>query len=223
MTKALFGVLALIGEYLPAYMPVGGGKADDAVKRGAGAVTAVGVFIAMPGWLGLIAAVPGYYAGTFLPDVLLSSEREKTRKAIDRGLPEFAENLAILTGAGLSMSLALPEAAAGVLGLLGEHLRRAVNEIHLGMPRGAALTGAAEATPSRDFRRLAGLIADTERFGTPVASELTWMAEELREKQMAALKEEAQKLPVKMLFPLVFMILPAFILLTAGPMFASMT
>jgi tight adherence protein C len=221
--KIIFSSLAKVGAYLPAYFPVGGGhKVDDAARRAAGTIAAFIVFIIMPGWLGLIAALPIYYAGTFIPDILLSAEDEKTRKAIDRELPEFAESLAILTGAGLSLSLALPEAAAGVHGLLGALLKKTVKEIHLGMPRGAALIEAAEAAPSRDFRRLAGLIADSERFGTPVAVELTRIAEELRQKQMAEIKEEAQKLPVKMLFPLVFMILPAFILLTAGPMFVAM-
>lgn len=240
MRPVVYTTMAAIGSYVPASSPVApspdietrlawAGLADeidalawDNVKRAVGISVALLVFVYAPGWFGLVLAAPVYYAATFIPDVLLNADCDKARAVIDKELAAFAENLAILTGAGLSISLALPEAAAEVPGILGSCLAKAVNEIRLGTPRRSALTIAAARTPSKDFQRLAGLVVDAERFGTPVAAELTRMAAELREKRMAVLREEAQKLPVKMLFPLVFMILPAFILLTAGPIFVSM-
>ena len=234
-------MLAGAGGYLPEILPVAASQdvkerliwsnfseeTDDPgwarVKRAVGVIGAFVACIAVPGWVGFALAAPAYYAGTFLPDIYLNIECEKARGAIDKELPAFAENLAILAAAGLSLGLALPEAAAEAPGVLGALLAKVVNEISLGTPRRIALADSASGTPSKDFQRLVDLIIDTERFGTPVAAELTRMACELREKRMAALREEAQKLPVKMLFPLVFMILPAFILLTAGPMLVSMT
>lgn len=241
MKPALYEAMAGLGSYVPEHLPVArstdlekrlswsghsenmDGFAWDNTKRGFGVVLAAFAFICAPGWISLVLTAPAYAAGTFVPDVLLDSECDKIRGAVDKELPGFAENLAILTGAGLSLNLALIEAAAEVPDILGRYLTRAVNEIRLGIPRKTALEEAAAATPSENFKRLSGLIIDTERFGTPVAAELTRMAAELREKRMAAMREEAQKLPVKMLFPLVFMILPSFILLTAGPLLLSMT
>ncbi|HEY7283530.1 MAG TPA: type II secretion system F family protein, partial [Actinomycetota bacterium] len=72
-----------------------------------------------------------------------------------------------------------------------------------------------------DLRRSVMAMTRTESLGTPLAESLRRRADEVREARRAAAAERARKAPVKMLFPLVFMILPAFLLLTVVPVLLS--
>ena len=67
------------------------------------------------------------------------------------------------------------------------------------------------------LRRLAVSLGRSQRLGTSVGSTLRSVAEDLRADRRARAEEAARRAPVKMLFPLVFLILPAFLLLTVGP------
>lgn len=219
--------LTAAGGHMPERLPVlslpGAGFDNAPSKRAAGAVALGAALLALPGLAAPLAAVPAYLAGTLVPDMLLSAAGERERRAVDAELPALAELIAVMATAGLNPSQALPLAAAECAGPLRQALDVALAGVALGVPRRQALQDAAAATPSDDFRRLADLLADADRFGLPLGETMRRWAAELRDKQTAAMREEAQKLPVKMLFPLVFMILPAFILLTAGPLFLTMT
>jgi tight adherence protein C len=72
-----------------------------------------------------------------------------------------------------------------------------------------------------DLRRAVMAMSRTESLGTPLAESLRRRADEVREARRAHAAERARKAPVKMLFPLVFMILPAFLLLTVVPVLLS--
>jgi tight adherence protein C len=228
--------LAAAGSKLPEWLPairlrgtaeagsIGLDERDlDQVKRAAGVLIAAMSICLLPLIVWIVGAAPLYLAATLLPDVAVSAAAEKTRRAIDDELPRLAELMAVLSAAGLNPALALPRAASDCAGPLRAALDTAIREIGLGAPRRRALREAAGRTPSRDFVRFADLLADADRFGLPLGEAMRGLAAELRAKRAAAIREEAQKLPVKMLFPLVFMILPAFILLTAGPLILTMT
>jgi len=193
-----------------------------AAKRACGILIVAGCFVALPPVAMVLAVVPLYYAASWLPELAVKAAEEKTRRSIDEELPRLAELMAVMTTAGLSPALALPRAVGDCVGPLRRSLDKALAAINLGVPRRQALAQAAAWTPSRDYVRFAELLADAERFGQPLGAALRGMAVDLREKQAAAVREEAQKLPIKMLFPLVFLILPAFILLSAGPLILNM-
>ncbi len=243
LTVNVWSGLATLGGYLPDWLPVaptpstwalagqvtGQGDADslnetdfDRAKRACGVVAGAAALVVFPVVVGVLATIPLYYLATLLPELAVKAARAKASQAIDAELPRLAELLAVMTTAGLSPTLALPRAVEDCGGPLRMSLDTAIAAINLGVPRRQALAQAAAQTPSRDFARFVELLADAERFGQPLGRPLRDMATNLRGKQAAAVRAEAQKLPVKMLFPLVFMILPAFILLSAGPLIVSM-
>lgn len=106
-------------------------------------------------------------------------------------------------------------------GPLGAELRRTVEEIDLGIPRSQALTNLAKRAEIAELESLVGVLVNAERFGIGVSGSLQTFSEEMRIRRRQAAEEQARRAPVKMLFPLVFLILPAFILLTVVPMLMS--
>ncbi len=219
----LLDIFNTVGRFVPVGWPVwktGGSSATAA--RGAGLVAGLAGVVFLPKPFAYIAMVPVYFLGTGAPALLRNAALARTEAAIDAGLPDLADLMTLLVEAGIGLSRALPIAARESTGALRERLDAALAQIEVGVARQEALEYAAAVSPSNDFKAFARLFAEADRYGTPVAEALRAFAEDARDKQLGRVREEAQKLPIKMLFPLVFMILPAFILLTAGPLAASM-
>ena len=102
-------------------------------------------------------------------------------------------------------------------GPLGDELRWAVSEVELGVPWQRAIERMVARTEVPSLRALAAALARSQQLGTVLGSTLRRLAEDLRRERRTRAEEEARKAPIKMLFPLVFLILPAFLLLTVGP------
>jgi tight adherence protein C len=100
---------------------------------------------------------------------------------------------------------------------LGDDLRFVIRTIDLGTPWRQALADHAEATGNADLRRAVSVLARTETLGVPLSEATQELASSVREARRSATLERARTAPVKMLFPLVFLILPAFLLLTVVP------
>jgi tight adherence protein C len=157
-------------------------------------------------------------AGYRIPDAVIKARSRSRREDLLRDLPDAVDLLAVCTQAGLNLSLSLNRVAGGVPGVLGEELRRTVREIEVGVPRREALAGLAARTEVGEIEALAGILISAERFGTRVASSLSAYSNEMRARRRRQAEEQARRAPVKMLFPLVFLILPGFVLLTLVPL-----
>ena len=83
--------------------------------------------------------------------------------------------------------------------------------------RGAALNTLAERVRVPELRQVVVALAQAEKLGVPVAQTLQVQAAELRTKRRQYAEEHAQKIPVKMLFPMMFFILPCLFLIVLGP------
>ncbi|MEO7803995.1 MAG: type II secretion system F family protein [Actinomycetota bacterium] len=180
---------------------------------------AIGALVGL--WFGKFAfvAAPGFgYLGYRIPDFIRSFREKVRREEISAELPETVDMLAVCTEAGLNVALSLQRVAARASGALGDELRRTVDEIELGVPRGAALAALAERNGVDDLDALVANLNNSERFGTQVAATLQVFAQEVRAKRRRSAEEQARRAPVKILFPLVFLILPAFVLLTVVPL-----
>lgn len=230
--------LLVIGQRLPARLPLWAGrftdkrlsdagvtlslKEFDSVKRSVGVILGlVGLFV-VPKPLGFLAAGAFYAGGTYLPELMLNTAVEKRAAMIDSALPELVELINVLTEAGVNISQSLPAAAAEIDGPLRDCLDTALAEIALGVSRRTALARVARETPSRQFKAFVCLLAEADRYGVKISESLRVFAEETRDIRFCDVRDAAQKVPIKMLFPLVFMILPAFLLLTVGPLAVEM-
>ncbi|MFA5867444.1 MAG: type II secretion system F family protein [Actinomycetota bacterium] len=222
----LLVALAGVGRYVPDGWPVWQGGvsegAPDAAARGAGLIACLAGVILLPKPFAYAVLIPIYFVGTRAPALIRQAAMERRGAAIDAALPDLADLMTLLAEAGISISRALPIAAEEANGPLRERLDAALAQIEIGAARQEALLNSAAVSPSKELKAFAGLFAEADRYGTPIAAALRAFSDDARDKQLCRAREEAQKLPIKMLFPLVFMILPAFMLLTAGPLVVSL-
>jgi tight adherence protein C len=156
-------------------------------------------------------------AGFRLPDVVLARRVAARRAATAGDVPQLLDVLAVSVSAGLSPRSALDRAPEAVGDPLAGELRRARDEVTLGLPWRSALRRTAQRTRSRDLRRLAVTLERSERLGAPIGDRLVMLADEVRSERRARREERARRAPVQMLFPLVFLILPAFVLAAVVP------
>jgi tight adherence protein C len=161
---------------------------------------------------------PGLAVASWLgPRVLRSRRARATRAAIDAELPQFLDALAAASSAGLAAPLAVRRAAEVVRGPLAARLATAIEAVDLGARWRDELERLAQTSGSADLRRLVAVLARTETLGSSLSDAVSDLAAGVRESRRASLMERARAAPVKMLFPLVFLVLPAFLLLTVVP------
>jgi tight adherence protein C len=164
------------------------------------------------GMVGLLTA-GGYYA----PEWVLRSAVDKRQTAIRRTLPDSLDLLSITVEAGLSFDAALVRVAQNIKGPLGQELYRVVQEIQLGKSRSDALRDLAERTNVEALKTFILAMVQADAFGIPIARVLHVQAAEIRLKRRQLAEEQAQKLPVKIVFPLILGIFPAIFVVLLGP------
>jgi tight adherence protein C len=156
--------------------------------------------------------------GSEHPPVRLGRRARRHRsRQVDREVPQLLDLLAAGSTAGLSAELSLRRASEALRGPLGEDVRRIGEMTELGARWREELDAYATATGSTDLRRTVAVLERTERLGASLADATGELAASVRHTRRTATLERARTAPVKMLFPLVFLILPAFLLLTVVP------
>jgi tight adherence protein C len=171
----------------------------------AGKLVAVGAAVAMP------------CAGFRLPDFLLARRAHALRRHVAQEVPGLLDVVSVCVTAGLSPPMALERAAESVRGPLRQLLERARREVALGGSWRSALRDTADRLDLRDLRRLALGLERGQRLGAPLAEQLRRLARDVCDERRALAEERARRAPVLMLFPLVFLILPAFVLAAVIP------
>jgi pilus assembly protein TadC len=164
-----------------------------------------------------LVAVPIALVAFRLPDVVVSRAARRRRAAASREVPLFLDLLAVATSAGLAPQLAVHVSVGEVRGPLGDELRHALGLADLGRRWRDELSAAAERLALPELRRAVAIVRRSETLGGSTAGEIARLAFDVRSERRSRAAERARTAPVKMLFPLVFLILPAFLLLTVVP------
>jgi len=151
------------------------------------------------------------------PTFFASRAGRRRLAAIDAEIPQLLDLLAAGSSAGLAAPLALRRAADGLAGPLADEVRATVRVVDLGARWRDELDALAERLDLPDLRRTVAALTRTESLGTSLAQATAELASSVRQARRAAMAERARTAPVKMLFPLVFLVLPAFLLLTVVP------
>ena len=152
-----------------------------------------------------------------IPDLALARLARRALAAAHREIPVLLDLLAVATSAGLPPQLAFRRAVEAATGPLAEELRSVLDASDLGGRWRDELIVVGERLALPDLRRLLAALARTDSLGSSLAEEVGHLASDVREVRRAAAAQRARTAPVKMLFPLVFLVLPAFLLLTVVP------
>ena len=168
----------------------------------------------------LLAPITALAAFRF-PDMALARKAKSRLARLSDQVSDLADVLLVMTEAGVSPTVAFRRAADVLPDPLGAELGGVIRRLDLGIPWRSAMTEVAERSDVRSLKRLVRAIARSQRLGTSLASVLRRMAGDLRAERWAEAELAARQAPVKMLFPLIFLILPAFLLLTVGPVVLS--
>jgi tight adherence protein C len=158
--------------------------------------------------------------GFLLPNVWLGGRVQARRNALYRALPDAMDLLVTSVEAGLGLDAALQRVAAEIAfaqPLLAEELKLTFLEVKAGVARPEALRRLAARTGVQDLKTLAVTLAQTELFGTSVATALRIQAEGMRMRRLQRAEERAAMLSVKMTVPLVVCFLPAVVAVLLGP------
>ena len=169
----------------------------------------------------LLVAVGMTAAAWFAPDVFLRSRARERQQAIRRDLPDTLDQLTITVEAGLGFEAALARTARAGKGPLAEELLRTVQDVQLGSSRDGALTALSARLDVPELRRVVNALRHAERYGVPVAQVLRIESDEMRDRRRQEAEEQAMKLPVKILFPLMLCILPTLFIVVLGPAIAK--
>jgi len=169
---------------------------------------------------GLFMALLGAVVGYIAPGMLLDRRIQERKRLIENGLPDALDLLIVSLEAGLGLDQAILKTAEELAIAhpeLAEELRLVNIECRAGKPRLEAFKNFATRTKVDDVRALVAMLVQTDRFGTSVAQALRTHAEVSRTKRRQRAEEKAAKIGVKLVFPLVFCLFPAFYVVTLGP------
>ena len=176
---------------------------------------AIAIGIAVP--LMILLSVFALAAGWVGPTFVVNTRAEQRLAAIDYDMPELIDLLVVTVEAGLSLTAALQLASERLKGPLGDELRIALQEQRMGLPSLQALDNMQARCPTPAMQSFVRAMVQGERLGVSVGQILRSLALEMRKRRRAAAEEKAQKAPIKILFPLVFLIFPAMFVVILGP------
>jgi tight adherence protein C len=165
----------------------------------------------------IIVSVLGVVFLYMLPDLVFLSRGRERQTAIQSELPDTLDQMTISVEAGLGFDAALRRVSEAGEGPLAKELRHTVREISLGLSRRDAFRHLVDRTDVDELRQFAFAVQHADEYGLPIAQVLRTQAADLRVRRRQRAEEAALKIPVKLLFPLVFCIFPTIFIVLLAP------
>ncbi|MFN3924789.1 MAG: type II secretion system F family protein [Pseudarthrobacter sp.] len=208
-------LLALAGR--PASMPLGkvlGSK----LAIGLAGIT-VGIYLTAIGSTPLmkLSGLFVLFLGYFIPDLLLYSKGQERQKAMQLELANTLDQMLISVEAGLGFEGAMARAGENGKGPLAEELVRTLQDMQVGRSRRESYTALAERTSIPELRSFVQAVVQADTYGIAISRVLRVQAKVMRVKRRQRAEEKAMKLPVMILFPLLFFIFPVLFIAILGP------
>jgi tight adherence protein C len=156
-------------------------------------------------------------AGYQGPNMYLYQRGYDRAEKLRRALPDAIDLLTISVESGLGFDAAVSQVARNTEGPLADEFARMLQEMQIGLSRSDALRSLAERTSLPDLRAFVSAMVQADAFGIPIGQVLRVQSSEIRVKRRQWAEEAAQKVPVKILVPLIFCILPCLFIAVLGP------
>jgi tight adherence protein C len=155
--------------------------------------------------------------GLVVPDLLLYNAGEKREALMRRALPDALDMLTISVEAGLGFDAAVLKVARNTTGPLAQELSRLLQEMQLGVGRMDAMRAMGERSTIKELRSFCQAMVQADQLGVPIGRVLRIQSKEMRVQRRQVAEEKAQKVPVKIMIPLVLFILPSLFIIVMGP------
>jgi len=182
-----------------------------------GAAFALIRLMVAPSLVGVLLSLGIGAFGFFAPDIVLGIKTDKRQQVIRRALADTVDQLTIAVQAGLGLDAAIARVAVTGEGPLAAEFARVSQDVRAGMRRGNALLAMSDRVQLPELRQLVVALAQAEKLGVPIAQTMKVQAAELRLKRRQHAEEQSMKLPVKVLFPMMFCIMPCLFIVILGP------
>lgn len=164
----------------------------------------------------LVLASFGYY----LPNVLLSVRTARHQRELFEAFPDAIDLIIVCIEAGLGLDAAIARTTEELRlrsPALADELHLVGLELRVGASRTQALRNLALRTGLEEASALVAMLLQADRFGSSIADSLRVHADDLRSRRQLKAEEAAAKIPLKLLFPLIFCIFPSLMLVLIGP------
>ncbi len=166
---------------------------------------------------GLIISIVAAVIGFFLPELWLRGKIQRRQKDVRRALPDALDLLTICVEAGLGFDAAMGKVQAKWDNELALIFARVLQEMQLGKLRRDALRDMATRVGIPELTSFVAAVIQSEQLGVSMANVLRIQSDAMRVKRRQLAEEEAQKAPIKMLFPMAFLIFPSLLIILLGP------
>lgn len=162
------------------------------------------------------AAAAGSF-GFVLPNILLHNAGQKREALMRRSLPDALDLLTISVEAGLGFDAAVLKVARNTNGPLAQEFSRLLQEMQIGVGRMDAMRAMGERSTIKELRSFCQAMVQADQLGVPIGRVLRIQSKEMRVRRRQTAEEKAQKVPVKIMVPLVLFILPSLFIVVMGP------
>src|SRR5919108_914552 len=169
----------------------------------------------------MVSLLFGAVTGWVLPQFIVRKRGERRLAQIELGLPELIDLLVVTVEAGLGFSGSMQVAGQRLRGPLGDEVRLALQEQKMGLSTNEALSNLLGRCDTPSMRSFVRSVIQGETLGVSIGNIMRNLAIEMRKRRRQAAEERAQKAPIKMLFPLIFLIFPPIFLVLLYPAFHS--
>jgi tight adherence protein C len=159
--------------------------------------------------------------GWFAPSYYLTLKIRQRFEKIDRQMPDMIDLLVVTIEAGLGILASMKVASESLSDPLGQELRLTLQEQRMGLTVQQAIESFGHRADTPNVRIFVRALTQGERLGVSIAQTMRNLALEMRKRRKAMMEELAQKMPVKMLFPLIFFIFPALMIVILAPVVIS--
>jgi len=169
----------------------------------------------------VVLAVAAGFGGWFAPTYYVELKRRKRMELVDKQMPDMIDLLVVTIEAGLGILASMRVASESMSDPLGQELRLTLQEQRMGLSVGQAIESLGRRADCPNMRIFVRAITQGERLGVSIGTTMRNLSVEMRKRRRAIAEERAQKMPVKMLFPLIFFIFPALFIVILTPMIIS--
>ncbi len=182
-----------------------------------GMIAGFGILTLQPFNYQPLVAITPVGLGYLIPRAWLNSRMRARQHKIRKSLPDALDMLSVCASAGLGFDQSLQRVSEHWDTAIGAEFARVIQEMEMGLSRRDALRNLADRLDVPELSSFVAFVLQTEQLGTSIVDTLHSQADQMRIDRRYKAQEQAQKIPTKMILPMVFLIFPALMAIILGP------